>query len=193
MIVDGITGILLILLFSAIIFVLSYSASQNTHRLTGKALSTLSDSFEIFENVKLKAEGSKSFIIDYVVMNKKGIYLVKVEDRKGTITGDEAKAKWKESIKTNTEEFDNPIKNILLIINTMKNELDGVESNIPMYPIVVFHRNANLTNLFTDALVVTVDEIKAYIKNDEEVISNKQFDKLKKKLILMGQLKTHVA
>jgi len=193
MIVDGITGILLILLFSAIIFVLSYSASQNTHRLTGKALSTLSDSFEIFENVKLKAEGSKSFIIDYVVMNKKGIYLVKVEDRKGTITGDEAKAKWKESIKTNTEEFDNPIKNILLIINTMKNELDGVASKIPMYPIVVFHRNANLTNLFTDALVVTVDEIKAYIKNDEEVISNKQFDKLKKKLILMGQLKTHVA
>jgi len=193
MIVDGITGILLILLFIAIIFVLSYSASQNTHRLTGKALSTLSDSFEIFENVKLKAEGSKSFIIDYVVMNKKGIYLVKVEDRKGTITGDEAKAKWKESIKTNTEEFDNPIKNILLIINTMKNELDGVASKIPMYPIVVFHRNANLTNLFTDALAVTVDEIKAYIKNDEEVISNKQFDKLKKKLILMGQLKTHVA
>ncbi len=190
---DGITGILLTLLFSAIIFVLSYSASQNTHRLTGKALSTLSDSFEIFENVKLKAEGSKSFIIDYVVMNKKGIYLVKVEDRKGTITGDEAKAKWKESIKINTEEFDNPIKNILLIINTMKNELDGVASKIPMYPIVVFHRNANLTNLFTDALAVTVDEIKAYIKNDEEVISNKQFDKLKKKLILMGQLKTHVA
>jgi hypothetical protein len=193
MIVDGITSILFVVFAGAIIIGISYSASQSTHRLTGKALNNLPKSFEVVENVKVTDETNKSFIVDYVVINRKGIYLLSIEDRKGIISGDESKPKWKEVLSNTTEEFKNPVKDIIAIIKAMREELGEVAINIPMYPIVVFHKNATFKDVFTDALVVRANEIQSYIRDDENIISNKQLDNVKKKLILRGYLKTHAA
>lgn len=190
---DGLTSILFVVFAGAIIVGIIYSASQSTHRLTGKALSTLSKSFEVVENVKVTDETDKSLIIDYVVINRKGIYLLKIEDRKGVISGDESKPNWKEAISNNTEEFKNPVKDIITIIKAMREELGSVGANIPMYPIVVFHKKAIFKDIFTDALVVRANEIQSYIKDDETIISNKQLDDVKKKLMLRGYARTNAA
>ncbi len=193
MIVDGITGIIVFLFAGIVLLGVIYSASQNTHRITRESLRKLSDSFDIIEKVKVTDERKKTSVIDYVVISKKGIYLLKVVNRKGIITGDESQPKWSEDLISRTEEFDNPIVDIVSIIKGMRNELDDAASNIPMYPIVVFHKRAVLSNLFSDSLVVRADEIVAHLRDDEDAISSEQLEEVKDKLIIRSQGRTTAA
>ncbi len=193
MIVEGITSILVFLVAGAIFLGIMYSVSQNTYKITREALKSLSDSFEILERVKVVGESNNSFIIDYVVMSKKGIYLLKIIDREGIITGDDSQTKWKEELASGVEEFDNPIRNIIKIIKGIRNELGDIAADIPIYPIVVFPKKADLSNSFSDALVIKANEIKKHIKGDEEAITDEQVNRVRERLTLKSQGRSHVA
>jgi len=193
MIVEGITSILVFLVAGAIFLGIMYSVSQNTYKITREALKSLSDSFEILERVKVVGESNNSFIIDYVVMSKKGIYLLKIIDREGIITGDDSQTKWKEELASGVVEFDNPIRNIIKIIKGIRNELGDIAADIPIYPIVVFPKKADLSNSFSDALVIKANEIKKHIKGDEEAITDEQVNRVRERLTLKSQGRSHVA
>ncbi len=190
MILDGITSILFLLVAGAIMFGIIYSVSQNTHRITKEVLESLSDSFEIVEKIKVEGDGNQSYIIDYAVINKKGVYLLKIVDREGIITGDELQPKWKEKLRNGVEEFNNPIVNIVEVIRGLRNDLDDIATDIPIYPIVVFPNKANLDNLYSDALVISANELQKHIKDDEKTITNKQFDNILERLALRSQRRT---
>jgi hypothetical protein len=187
MILDGITSILLLLFAGGILFGIIYSVRQNTHRITREALKSMSGSFEIVDKVKVVDEKNKPFVVDHIAMSKKGIFLLKIVDRKGKISGDESQTRWREEISGRVEEFNNPIEEVIKIIRGIRVDLENVATDIPIYPIVVFHNKADLENLYSDSLVVHANEIKTYLKDDEEIITSKQMGDVKEKLIIMSQ------
>lgn len=193
MILDGIISIIFLLFAGAILFGIIYSVSQNTHRITKEALKSLPDSFEILENVKVVDDKKSSFIIDYTVMSKKGIYLLKIVDRKGIITGDESQPKWKEDLKSVVEEFDNPITEVVEFIIGIRNELDDIATEIPIYPMVVFPNKANIDNLYSDALVIRANEIINLIKSDKETMTKEQLESAMERLVPKSQKRIRAA
>lgn len=174
--------------YFAIVFVVAalsiayFFISQNTGRQVKKELNALPKSHEIIDDIDLSIEGEIALHLDYIVIGKPGIYLITIIDRKGIITGDESQPKWKEMKKENVESFDNPTFLNVRKIQSVRRITDDYEANIPIYPLVVFHKKANLNDLFSESLIIKANSIKNYINSDAEILSEERVEEIVKKL-----------
>jgi hypothetical protein len=170
--------VILILIVLSLIY---YFFTQNTYQVTKKELRKLPESYEIIEKVILESD-KESFMIDNIVIGKSGVYLLNIIDRKGIIIGDESQEKWKETKGEQVEEFNNPIFKNLIIRRLVREKIEDKSAKIPMHSLVLFHKKANLNDLFSESLTIRANSVLNYIKDDKEVLTEEQIKNISQKL-----------
>ena len=168
---------LIIILVAIAIVAIYFVISQNTYQVTKKELNKLPNSYKMVNNVTLESDG-ESFKIDYVVIGKPGIYLLNIIDRKGVIIGDESQEKWKETNGDKVEEFNNPIFKNLKIRSLVRKKIDDLSAKIPMHNLVLFHKKANLNDLFSESLTIRANALQNYISDDKQILNEEQINNI---------------
>jgi len=162
----------------ACLLVVYYFITQNTFFITKKALRKLPDSFLVINDVKL----DNSLELDHIVIGKPGIFLIKIIDKKGIITGDESQTIWLENVKEKAEEFDNPTLNNIKNIGIVRDMIKDINDQVPIFPIVVFHSKADLSDLFSESLTIRANTISNYINRGTDVLDEDQIKDIYKRL-----------
>src|SRR6056297_631733 len=154
---------LAVILVAIVLLSIYFVVNQSTYRVTKKELDTLPNSYKIVDDINLVDKDGEKIHLDYAVIGKPGIYLISIIDRKGVIVGDESQSKWRETIGNRVEEFNNPTFTNMKKMHLLRKEIEDFDGSIPIYPLAVFHKKADLNDLFSESLTIRANSISNYI------------------------------
>ncbi|MFP4457574.1 MAG: nuclease-related domain-containing protein [Clostridia bacterium] len=177
-------GYFFIALAVVILIAMYFIVNQSTYRVTEKELNTLPEPYKVIDDLELDIDDENTLHIDHIVVGKPGIYLINIIDRKGIITGDESQPKWKETIGDKIEEFDNPTFSNIKKMHLIREKLGDSEGSIPISSIVVFHKKADLNDLFSESLTIRANALKNYINSELDNLSVEKINEVVKDLTM---------
>lgn len=162
---------MLTIIFVIIIFV--FTLLSKTPKFKGKIgelkihlqLITLGSNFTILDNVIIKTKNGLTTQIDHIVLSIYGIFIIETKNYKGWIFGNDKIDKWTQVIYNNKYYFNNPVKQNLGHVYSLKHLLSEYNQTI-FYPIIVFTNNAILKDITSDIPVIYESElINTILKN----------------------------
>ena len=120
----------------------------------------------VLSNLLLQDKEGKNHQIDYVVFNHAGIWVINVQNQKGTIIGSDEDSKWTNVLAGGKKQIDfaSPVK---INESSIKVIQDILSSNIIFSNVVVFPK-ANLQNLNSE-YVIPLNELPYIIANSSSL------------------------
>lgn len=170
----------LVVIIVAVFFVY---LSQSTYKSAQQQLQRLGVKYRIRHNVQVYNEKKEKFLIEHIVISRYGLFIVNVEDRAGKIIGEEPDELWVEEKRSGKEEFDNPTRQNLMALRLLREKLNDTEFRIPMYPVVVLGKKADISELFCESSVIRVAALSNFIKKfNEEKLTELEFNAISAKI-----------
>lgn len=135
----------------------SWNKVRNDIGLYGEYLSysylsdTIPGNEHFLFNVYLPKNGGKTTEIDMIMLHETGIYVFESKNYSGWIFGNDAQQKWTQTFSNGQKEhFYNPVFQNAAHIKTLK-EVLHIDSEIPVYSIIVFSERCTLKNITVTA------------------------------------------
>lgn len=163
-------------LFLAIMLIASWILNRNFATFKGwlgerhitKILSTL-DPHENFllNDLYLPKENGQTTQLDHVLISPKGVFVIETKNYKGWITGSEHSQFWTQTNYKRKDSLYNPIWQNSGHVKALKEHLGEVASDLPIYSIIVFGKEATLKfkGPFKNAYVIKSRDLLATINN----------------------------
>ena len=171
-----------VLLVIAAVVIYAY-LRQNTYASAKQQLQKLQGGYRIRHNVKVLNEKKEPFEIEHVVIGRAGVFVINVEDRAGKMIGEEPDECWIEETRSGREEFENPTRQNLMALRLLRECLNDTDFKVPMYPVVVFGKKADISELFCESAVIKVNTLATFIqKFQEEVLTEAEYNAISKKI-----------
>jgi hypothetical protein len=128
----------------------------------------------------------KAIDIDHVVVSNYGIFVIKDNDYKGTIVGDESDESWKQKLPTKREKISNPIHENYENIQWLK-QATSEFGDLRYVSIIDFTTNARLQVKAESKVVYTINLVSEIKKYNDEVISDVHKEKIYTRLMEYGE------
>ena len=151
-----------------VIAVLVMFLKQDAYKTTKQQLQRLPKEFKIKDHILAKNNKGEKIVIEHLVMSRAGIFLINISDYNGKIVGEEPQATWKVVTKTGEKEINNPTKENLYALKSMRERINDPEGVVPIYPVVVFGKKADLSDVVTESTVIRATSLVNYLKKFNE-------------------------
>ena len=170
-------AILLPFLFLIMMMVLYYWVSANFASLKGslgekqisKLLQSLDpDRYVLLNDLYIPKENGTTTQIDHVVISDKGLFVIETKNYNGWIFGSQNSKHWTQVIYKRKEKFYNPIWQNAGHMKELRHFLGDSYSDIPMYSIIVFGKQATLKfkEAFHNVKVIKSRDLRSVIKKE---------------------------
>lgn len=182
----------IVTVFDALINSEEYKDMGSTgERFTYRKLTSLTmfDKKQVLRNVYLKRENGKYTEIDLLAVGNKGIYVFESKNYSGWIFGDEAQAKWTQSLPNGKKtQFGNPIYQNAGHIKALKTALPNYP-NMRYFSIITFSERCEIKAMNVtspDTYVIKRDKLQDTLKKifneEQEIITNAEKEEIIKAL-----------
>ncbi|QOR34129.1 NERD domain-containing protein [Clostridium sp. 'deep sea'] len=141
---------------------------QDAYKTTRQQLQRLPKDFKIKNHILAKNDKGEKIIIEHLIMSQAGIFLINICDHNGKVIGEEPQQKWKVVTKTGQKEIHNPTIDNLYAVKSMRSRINDPEGIVPIYPVVVFGKKADLSEVVTESTVIRATSLVNYLKKFKE-------------------------
>ncbi|QAA34457.1 nuclease-related domain-containing protein [Clostridium manihotivorum] len=139
------------------------------------------EKYKVINHISFEVK-DKTINIDHVVVSNYGIFVIKDNDYKGTIVGDEADESWKQKLPTKREKISNPIRENYKNIQLLK-QVTSEFGDLAYVSIIDFTTNARLQVKAESKVVYTINLVSEIKKYNDEIISDVMKENIYKRLI----------
>jgi hypothetical protein len=143
------------------------------------------EKYKVINHISFEIKG-KAIDIDHVVVSNYGIFVIKDNDYKGTIVGDESDESWKQKLPTKREKISNPIHENYENIQWLK-QATSEFGDLRYVSIIDFTTNARLQVKAESKVVYTINLVSEIKKYNDEVISDVHKEKIYTRLMEYGE------
>ena len=169
--------VVLSFLFLIIMMILYYWVSANFASLKGllgeKQIAKLLQSLDpnryvLLNDLYIPRENGTTTQIDHVLISDKGLFVIETKNYNGWIFGSQNSKYWTQVIYKRKEKFYNPVWQNSEHMKELRHFLGDSYSDIPMYSIIVFGKQATLKfkEAFHNVKVIKSRDLRSVIKNE---------------------------
>lgn len=114
--------------------------------------------------------------IDYVIISRYGIFVIKMSTQKGIIEGTEHSDTWTQQVLKRKRRFANPVKQCKIQAKAIRKLLQT--NKIPVIPIVVFGMSAQLKIKVNTHVILANNLLNIIYRYDQEVLTSSEMEKI---------------
>ncbi len=158
----------LIILAVIIVGVVIAFLRQNAYKTTQQQLQRLPKGFRVKSHIIVKNDRDEDIVIEHLIVSKAGIFIINVEDYNGKIIGEEPDQTWVAKSKRGTKNFTNPTLNNFFALKSLRKRINDPNFTVPIYPVVVFGKKADLSDVITESPVIRSSNLLRYLQRFQE-------------------------